>query len=77
MAGIKIPHWFKIKEQLLKIAASFPYLQYVGWDLIITDRSFKIIEGNHYTDVNLLQVHQPLLTDPRTKKFYQYHNIIK
>lgn len=49
---------------------------YVGWDIIVTDDGYKIIEGNNYSDVNLLQIHRPLLADPRVRRFYLYHGII-
>jgi hypothetical protein len=74
--GFAVPQWQDIKARLLGICRSVPFLQYVGWDLILTDSGFKILEGNHYADVNLLQVHRPLLADARVVRFYKAHGVI-
>lgn len=72
IAGICIPDWPAVRQKLLDIARTFPYWRYVGWDILL-DRNgtLRIIEGNHRSDVNLLQVHAPLLRDPRVRTFYQ------
>lgn len=72
IAGVCIQNWPAVHRQLLDIARAFPYWRYVGWDIVL-DRNgtLRIIEGNHRSDVNLLQVHAPLLRDPRVRRFYQ------
>lgn len=74
ISGITIPGWPSAQEQLLKIARAFPYLRYVGWDVVL-DRSgrLRILEGNHRSGVHILQVHAPLLRDPRVRKFYEHN----
>jgi len=74
--GRVIPHWQVIKKQILKGVNKLPFLKYVGWDIIVTDNGFRIIEGNSMSDVNLLQVHEPLLKDKRVRRFYEYHNVL-
>lgn len=72
IAGVRVPGWEEIRDRLLRVAGSVPELRYVGWDLIVTDAGeFRIIEGNSNTDVDLLQAHRPLLTDPRVRSFYE------
>lgn len=75
--GIKVPMWESIKEHLLKAASVLPNVNYIGWDVVITDEGFVVLEGNNYSDVNLLQVHRPLLKDLRVREFFSHHNIIK
>lgn len=75
--GVKIPEWNKIKETLLDVANKFPYIKYVGWDVVLTEQGVMVIEGNNCSDVNLLQVHRPLLKDHKVRDFYKYHGIIK
>lgn len=74
--GTIIPNWQQAKNKVLEIAKSETNLKYVGWDIVLTDNGLKIIEGNNYSDVNLLQIHKPLLKDERVVKFYKYHGII-
>ena len=45
--------------------------------MVVTDDGFRILEGNQYTDVNLLQIHGPLLADPRVAAFYRRHRVIR
>lgn len=74
--GKIVPYWHEIKESILNAASLYPYIKYVGWDIVITDDGFSVLEGNNFSDVNLLQVHRPLLSDERVSKFYKYHGII-
>lgn len=76
--GTAIPGWDSIRSDLLSIAESIPYVPYVGWDLaIVGRREFEIIEVNANTDVDLLQVHRPLLQDERIERFYRHHDVIE
>lgn len=75
--GIKIPNWEEVKETLIKISNSFEMLDYIGWDVVITDEGVRLLEGNNYSEVSILQVHKPLLANQRVREFYQHHNIIK
>lgn len=75
--GTQIPNWNEVKKSVISIADKFSFLDYVGWDVVVTTDGIKIIEGNNYSDVNFLQIHQPLLSDERVKEFYRHHGIIK
>ena len=77
IAGTEVPGWSAIREGILDIAANYPQLPYVGWDIVVTDDGeFTVIEGNSCTDIDLLQVHRPLLDDPRARRFYEHHGIV-
>lgn len=74
--GAEIPGWADIEARVLEIANSIPELKYVGWDLVVTEPGeFAIIEGNNRSDVDLLQVHGPLLTDERVREFYRENGV--
>lgn len=75
--GTSIPGWTSIRDRMLNIAQEFSHVPYVGWDVVVTDPGeFVVIEANGCTDVDLLQAHGPLLTDDRTRRFYDTHGII-
>ena len=73
--GKIIPKWAMIRDTILNAAGKIP-LKYIGWDVAVTDNGYKVLEGNNCTDVNLLQVHRPILLDERVKKFFKYYHII-
>lgn len=74
--GVSIPDWNEIKEIIINTANTYPYMKYIGWDVVHTDEGIMVIEANNCTDVNLLQIHRPLLEDERMKTFYKYYNVI-
>lgn len=74
--GIIIPHWDKIKSQIIMAAQNLSYLKYIGWDVAVTNEDFIVIEGNDGPDLKLHQVHKPLLIDKDVRDFYEYYKVI-
>ncbi len=74
--GAVLPHWRLMRDVILGIAQSLPFLPYIGWDVAMTEDGFRILEGNKYSDVHILQVHKPLLADGRVRAFYRSHGAI-
>ena len=75
--GTKIPNWDLVKQKIIELTNELDFLNYVGWDVVVTPESVKVIEGNNCSEVNILQIHQPLLTNDKVINFYKHHNIIK
>ena len=74
--GVQIPGWKSIKDQLIEITKRTPELKYVGWDIIVTGSGvFKILEGNSYPNPDVIQIHDPLLRDPRVRHFFRENGI--
>lgn len=74
--GVATPGWDSIKEQLLEIVQAIPELRYVGWDVLVTGPGeFVLLEGNNRSDVDLLQIHRPLLADDRIRDFYRENGV--
>lgn len=46
LSGKKIPGWKKIVFEIEKLTNSFPYLNFVAWDVLLLDDGFCLIEGN-------------------------------
>jgi hypothetical protein len=45
-----LPNWDYVKEQILKIAAAIPELEYFGFDVALTEDGIKLPEINRYPD---------------------------
>lgn len=74
--GTVVPRWAELQTELLRTLEDLPEFVYVGWDVLVTDERFWVLEGNANTEFNALQVHGPLLADERVKAFYKHHKII-
>ena len=77
--GTTIPSWSVVRDVVLSVADEYTHLwRYLGWDVVVTDDdgSITIIEANASPDVDLMQVHEPLLDDPRVRRFYRSHGVI-
>jgi Sugar-transfer associated ATP-grasp len=70
VAGVLLPFWTEVCKGLLEVCRALPFLRYVGWDVIITENGFKILEGNNHSGVNSIQTHGPLLVNPAVRRFY-------
>lgn len=75
--GVCIPHWQEVCDGLLNAVRAVPNLTYVGWDVVVTDDGYRVIEGNNNTDLEIqAPFHFGLLTQPRVRRFYKYHKVI-
>jgi hypothetical protein len=74
--GVVVPDWHQTTEELLTLAAKFPYAPCVGWDLVKLDEGWVCLEGNSTPGYSVWQVHGPILSDPRARRFYQESGMI-
>lgn len=74
--GLKVPRWGQTRDSILRLAKTFSFIRYVTWDVIVQDDGLTVIEGNANPGMAMLQVHRPLLKDPRVRAFYKYHKVI-
>lgn len=44
--GFQIPHWEEAKKLVSELAMEVPDARFVGWDVVLTERGFDILEGN-------------------------------
>lgn len=74
--GTVVPRWSQLQAELLRVLEDLPEFVYVGWDVLVTEERFWVLEGNVNTEFNALQVHGPLLDNDRVRSFYKHHKII-
>ena len=75
--GRVLPNWNNAKEASLKLMRQLPFINYVGWDIVLTDTGPVFLEGNNYTGVRLAQIHSGLLSDDRIRDFYTRYGIVR
>lgn len=46
----ELPHWDFVKDAVLRMAAAVPQLEYMGFDVAITQDGLKLLEVNRYPD---------------------------
>lgn len=74
--GIKIDNWSEIKNTFVNLMEKFPYLYFIAWDILLTDKGPYVIEANTSSGVNIIQLWGGQRND-KLGEFYKAHNIIK
>ncbi len=74
--GVVVPRWQEVCQGLFYAIKVFPFLTYVGWDIVLTDSGFYVLEANNNPGLNLLQVHWGMLRDAKVKQFYEHYKVI-
>lgn len=71
LTGTMIPGFQEIRDKVIEISNSLPFLKYVGWDIAVTRDGFKIIEANSLTSLGVLQRKGGFLEDPQMKHLFK------
>jgi hypothetical protein len=74
--GVVIPGLSNCIEGLLKAAGHLPFCPCIGWDVMLTEHGFSILEANTLPGFAVVQVHTPLLKDPRTRQFFHHWGMV-
>lgn len=64
----QLPYWDLIAKTVLEICAYVPLLKYMGFDIIITQKGFKIIEINSLGAIYTIQLYYPFLKNKQIKR---------
>ena len=76
LRGQTLPQWGVAIDQSLALMRQLPFINYVGWDIVLTEQGPVFLEGNNYTGVRLAQAHSSLLDDTRIYEFYRRFGIV-
>lgn len=74
--GHQVPFWEETKKLVLEAASRLAFMEYIGWDIVITETGPVILEANINSGMNVLQVHGPLLADPRAAAYYRARGVV-
>jgi hypothetical protein len=75
--GQVVPFWAETIEVVLRAAKAISFLEYVGWDIIVGPDGPVVLEANINSGMNVLQVHQPLLADPRAQAYLSSRRVLR
>ena len=74
--GVVIPDWDGIKREVLEVCKKIPYMDFMAWDLLITEEGPCVIEINTSSGINIIQLwggqKQGELGD-----FFRHYKVIK
>ena len=73
--GIQIPKWEEIKKEVLEVCKKLPYMDFIAWDLLLTEEGLCMIEANTSSGVNILQLWGGQ-RQGELGAFFRYHGVI-
>ncbi|WBL19789.1 sugar-transfer associated ATP-grasp domain-containing protein [Citricoccus sp. NR2] len=74
--GAQVPYWEEVRTLITEAAQRLTFMEYIGWDVIISPTGPVILEANINSGMNVLQVHGPLLKDPRVHAYFAKRGVI-
>ncbi len=55
--GLQIPYWQEVKEMAIQAAQTIPEINYVAWDICVTENGPAMIEGNESFGSVIMQLY--------------------
>ena len=74
--GIRIPNWDNLIQEIEALTNKFPYLNFVAWDVLLTNNGYCIIEGNASSGCGLFQMTEGV-RNKSLGNIYRSYGIIK
>lgn len=71
-----IPDWDRVKKQMLDLAKMFPFMNFIAWDVLLTEQGPCVIEANTSSGVNIIQLWGPQ-RNGELGDFYRAHGVLK
>lgn len=72
--GFELPNWQYVKDMIERVCKHISSLEFLGFDIIITESGMKICEINSHPAMDIVQnmSSRPPMTDPRVREYF-YH----
>ncbi len=67
---IKLPNWDDMVLKINEILDYLPQLTYVGFDIVITNEGFKILEINSLTSIRGISYYYPYFADEYAREYF-------
>jgi hypothetical protein len=66
-----IPFWKDITKKIIEISNYLSQLIYIGYDIVVTDNGFKIIEMNSHQGIDFEQLNTPIFKNDQAAQFFK------
>ena len=76
LKGLKIPNWSSLVSEIVDLTNKLPYLNFVAWDILLTDDGYCVIEGNASSGCGLFQVEHGV-RNSKLGEIYRSYGIIR
>ena len=70
-----VPNWNTLTNRVLEMAGRMPYLKYVGWDVVLSDDEYYILEGNVSPGIGF-QMLKPMKDFPEAWSFFKHYKYV-
>ncbi len=77
ISGVRVPRLREVLAGLVEAARQLPYAPCIGWDVVITETGYQVLEGNAPPGTKVWQVHRPLLADARNRSFFARYGMAR
>ena len=76
IVGRLVPHWDLVRSAALHAARALTFLEVVAWDLTVDSEGPLVLRANVDIGMSLVQIHQPLLSDPRVREYLVSRGVV-
>jgi Sugar-transfer associated ATP-grasp len=77
LIGLTIPFWQDVRRDILAFHTACPAFDLVGWDVLIGEKGYEVIEGNHNPDLRLPLLFRNLSKEAAFRGFMEERGLIK
>ena len=75
ITGMQVPLWDEVRDLVLHAARSLSFMEYIGWDIVVSPDGPIVLEANINTGLNVMQSHAPLFDDARVRTYYSRRGV--
>lgn len=70
LEGVRIPEWEYLRDLVIRVTSTIPWIKYVVMDVVPTDDGFKILEINSKGQTWVIEPHYPYLKNKYLKRAF-------
>lgn len=74
--GVTLPHLAELRSVILAMARRLRSIPLIAWDIVLTDDGVVVLEAGSRPNVTMMQVHEPLLSDLKTRSFFERRGVV-